>query len=148
VDDLVDPSGRHADVLGDAVLREPQRDHELLKEDFAGMDGGELLLCHESPFVIVDDLDIEGAPVSPLETDAPLLIDAYAPLTDAVPPKFLEPIPGRSSQLLDGVRSVEHPKFSQGRQLDFGRQPAGAQTPEETLGLAAPKTLYHDATLT
>lgn len=54
MDDLVDPSGRDADILGQLVLADAQGFQKLSQENLAGVDGGEVAFC----FLVFQDLII------------------------------------------------------------------------------------------
>jgi len=74
--------------------------------------------------VIVDNLDFVGIPISPLETDAPLIIDTNAMLAQPIPYQFLQAIGWWASQVLQRSCVVEHTQFAQGNLLDIIRQSA------------------------
>jgi hypothetical protein len=74
--------------------------------------------------VIVDNLDFVGIPVSPLETDAPLIIDTNAMLAQPIAYQFFQAIGWRASQVLQRSGVVEHAQFTQGNLLDIIRQSA------------------------
>jgi hypothetical protein len=59
--------------------------HKLLKKDFSRMDWLEqLLACHRSSLMIVNDLNIVGITAAPQEAYTPLVIDADTVLTFTV----------------------------------------------------------------
>ena len=53
VNNLVDSPWRNANSLGQRVLAEPQRAHEVFQQDLAGMNGFDIALVHASDFGIV-----------------------------------------------------------------------------------------------
>ena len=53
VNNLVDSPWRNTDSLGQRVLAEPQRMHEIFQQDLAGMNGFDIALVHASDFGIV-----------------------------------------------------------------------------------------------
>jgi hypothetical protein len=69
--------------------------------------------------VIVDYLDFVGIPVPPLETDAPLTIDANAVLARPIPAQLLQPIGWWAAQVLQCSGVVEHAQLSQCNLLDI-----------------------------
>jgi hypothetical protein len=64
--------------------------------------------------VVVDDFDIGWSSFSPSETDAPLVIDADGILATAVAGKRFEPVSGRSAQIVEIARGMQHIELSQG----------------------------------
>jgi hypothetical protein len=62
--------------------------------------------------VIVNDLDIFGAAISPDKAHAPLVVDADAPLSSAVTFQPLEPISGRHPQSVNGNGRIQHGKLT------------------------------------
>lgn len=58
MDDFVDPARWNADLLGEPVLTDAHGQQEFLEENLSRMEGCQLLACHLSPLVIVDDLHI------------------------------------------------------------------------------------------
>jgi hypothetical protein len=105
VDDLVDPSGRNADVLGEPILGEPQGRQELLEQDLSGMDGWKSL-GHQLLLVVVHDLDVVRIATVPSEADSPLIVDPHAVLTGAITPQPFQAVPRRDTQIIQPHRSV------------------------------------------
>jgi hypothetical protein len=68
--------------------------------------------------VIIDDLHLISVTLSPLETDAPLIIDSDAVLTPTGTMKFLQTIAGRDTQVLQRLRVVQHYELATGGVLD------------------------------
>jgi hypothetical protein len=64
--------------------------------------------------VIVGDFHIEGITVFPAEANPPLIVDPDAVLTLSIPGKPFEAIPGRHSQIGQGIGCVEHEELPQG----------------------------------
>ena len=62
--------------------------------------------------MIVDNLDIPGIRVLPYKADPPLIIDADAPLSGAVPGELLEPVSGRRAQEIKAGRRIQQRKFT------------------------------------
>lgn len=59
--------------------------------------------------MVVDDFDVVCVSIQPAETDAPLVVDAYAVLSLPVTLERLQPITGRNEQVLQaaGLAQVE-----------------------------------------
>jgi len=96
VDDLADANGSDANIMRQAILSQTERLHEVLEQDFTGMDWGECVVHSHLPLrMIINDFDISCLIVNPLEADAPLVIDANAILTGSFALELLETIAGR-----------------------------------------------------
>jgi len=67
--------------------------------------------------VIVDDFDLPGMFIPPLETYAPLIIDADAPLALALSVKSFQAIPWRTRQFVSALHAVDLPQLSKGRSI-------------------------------
>ena len=61
--------------------------------------------------MVVDDFDMFGTSVFPIETDTPLVIDADAVLTGAISLEQFEMIAGRHTKIFDATALVDHTKF-------------------------------------
>src|SRR5690606_502729 len=68
--------------------------------------------------MVIDDLHIGGTGLGPAKADAPLVIDANAPLTRAVTAQGLQPVPRRHPEILDGSRSIEIGELARGDFLE------------------------------
>ena len=62
--------------------------------------------------MVIDDLDIPGGSIAPHETDAELVVDADAPLSDTIAREFLQPVLWRHPQRLDARGGMHHLKLS------------------------------------
>jgi hypothetical protein len=58
--------------------------------------------------VIVDDLDIRRVPVSPTETNAPLVVDSDAVAAGAVAAEPFQAIARRDAKVIERSRVVQH----------------------------------------
>src|SRR6266542_3983575 len=83
VDDLVDPTRRNSDVLGQPVLTDPHGLEELLSQYLAWMDRWKSL-GHHLLLVVVHDLDVERIRAPPPEADPPPVVDPDAVLARAI----------------------------------------------------------------
>jgi hypothetical protein len=72
--------------------------------------------------MIIYNLNLFCVPVSPLETDPPLLVDANAVLTDPIPSQSFQPVPGWHPQSVQPARRIQHPQLPQGQLLQLSRQ--------------------------
>jgi len=95
-----------------------------------------------SPSVIVHNLDIDRAGLGPCEANAPLIIDADAPLTDPVALERFEPIARRGPQKIERLRRVQHGQFARRHGLD---SPKALRMPafKNGLRILAAKRLDH-----
>jgi hypothetical protein len=50
VDDLADANGSDANIVRQAILSQAKRLHEVFKQDFTGMDGGECVIHVYLPY--------------------------------------------------------------------------------------------------
>src|ERR1700674_1213252 len=94
------------------------------------------------PSMVVDDLDVPRAVVSPSEANSPLIIDS-----DAVPPtpitgKLLQSVAGRHSQVVQIFRAVQHLQLSLGLCLERTELPRRTAS-EDLLGVARSKRPNH-----
>jgi hypothetical protein len=76
--------------------------------------------------MVINDLYVVGVPGPPAEADPPLLVDANAVLARPVTLELLESIRRRDSQVLQGRRGIEHPKFSERDALNIRSKPLDA----------------------
>lgn len=90
------------------------------------------------PSVAVDDFDIQRSAVGEPEADAPLVIDADAPLAVAIACQSLEPIVRWNLRLLHPHNPIEDGEFSQCDCLDVPK-PRNALTVEQGICFAATK---------
>ncbi len=96
------------------------------------------------PSVIVNDLDVPGIATLKAETQAPLVVDAYAELTRALTLEKLEPVVRRHPQVLQSSGSVEHLQLALGHGPEM--DPAHHTLAAKKLGCVfAPKRLDHGA---
>ena len=71
---------------------------------------------------MIDDFDRVALPLLPDEADAPLVVDPDAVLACALPPQRFQPICRRNAQVIEAVRSVEHPQLPSGERLNLIRK--------------------------
>ena len=96
-----------------------------------------------SQSVVVHDFDIIGVPVHPLEADAPLVVDPYAPLTFSVSNQFLEHICRWNTQKHKGCSTMDLGKLSKSRALNGLREPRRESPSENFLRFCILERLYH-----
>ena len=92
--------------------------------------------------MIIDDLHLVSVTLSPLETDAPLIVNSDAVLTPTVTMKFLQTIAGRDAQVLQRLRVVQHYELAPRGVLD-ALKAWTALAVEERFRVFAPERLYH-----
>ena len=78
--------------------------------------------------VVVRDFDVIGAAILPPETDPILIVDAHAPLADAVAPKSLEPVAGRPAQILQVAHALQLIELALGYRPDDRRAPGACRS--------------------
>ena len=66
------------------------------------------------PLVVIDDFNFKRSTIVESETDAPLVVDAYAPLTVTVAMQRLQPVAGRGAQKIQRCGGVNLLQFAQG----------------------------------
>jgi hypothetical protein len=93
--------------------------------------------------VIIYDLDIVSVALLPFKTDAPLVVDANAPLTRSLPKELFQMIGGRDSQIIYGEGIVNHSQFPQCDLLNIRRQLARRLSLVNLLSGIVFETLYH-----
>jgi hypothetical protein len=93
--------------------------------------------------MVIADFDIFGLSISPMEADAPLVVDPDRVLTAPVAGERLQPIARRGPQILQTLSPVDKTQLLQRRSLDVGREPAGTPTGPYSLGLAISETPDH-----
>jgi hypothetical protein len=72
--------------------------------------------------MIIDNLYPKDIPISPLETDAPLIIDSDTILPGSVAVQFLQTIGRRCPQVVERHCPIEHAQFPQRHLLDIAGQ--------------------------
>lgn len=128
----------------DFVTGKLHRFDEVMQQDFARMDGGQLLAAddvaefqgvqfcaldtHAILLVIVNDSYIRRLAVLPAETYTPLVVDADAPLPGAVAAQLLQTVAGRDAQFLDPADGINELELATGNHLDFLRKATHVQT--------------------
>ena len=93
--------------------------------------------------MVVDNLNVHGIAINPLETDSPLIIDANAILSRPVAPKLLQMIGRRHAKVVQPDGIIDHPQLAQRSLLDVGRQFPRALTRVYLFGFGVFEGLYH-----
>jgi hypothetical protein len=75
--------------------------------------------------MIISDFNLPGVTLSPLETDAPLIIDTDGILSSALTFQQFKPIARRNAQVGQDRCSVQQSQLIQGPLLDARRQSFG-----------------------
>jgi hypothetical protein len=143
-DDLIDAAGRDGDVLGEAVLRKPHGLEELLKENLAGVNRGELRITHgQVPLMVIHNLNIERVRALPDKAHSPLIVDADAVLSGPGSGELLKAISRGNSQILKPFSGVQDEELLERRSLDGWREPPRALAKEDGLSVAVAEGAYH-----
>jgi len=141
--DFVDASRRHPQCLRQGILGQAKRFHELLAENFAGVNRRQLFRLHRVFLVIVHNFYAEGIRAFPPEANPPLIVDSDAVLPGPIAFQGFQPISWRGAKVFQAPRLVKEQKLSACHPLDLLRQPAGMLVLEEPFCLRAGKTAYH-----
>jgi len=81
--------------------------------------------------VIIRDLDVEGIAASPFETDAPLVVDADAPLPGPIALQLFQPVSRRHAQAIERCCRVDLLQLPPRGPLDLVRQPSDLEALED-----------------
>jgi hypothetical protein len=94
--------------------------------------------------VVVRDLDVVGVTTPPSEADPPLVIDPDAVLPLPITAQSFQPVARRDAQVVQAVRSVQHPELPQCHPLHIGSKPPDGVPFEQPLGVSIAEALDHD----
>ena len=79
--------------------------------------------------MIIHDFYFVRLPLTPFETNSPLIVDAYAVLSSPFSLQRFQSVARRYPQSRQIGRGVNHPQFSHGNPVDFsGKSPGGLLT--------------------
>src|SRR5215831_20499015 len=92
--------------------------------------------------MVVDDLDVPRAVVSPTEADSPLVVDPDAVLPASIAAELLEPVSRRHTQIVQVLGTVQHLQLSLGLCLERTEFPR-CSAAEQLLGVARSKRPNH-----
>jgi len=95
--------------------------------------------------MIVDDFNFMRIASAPLETDAPLTIDADAMLAFVVAFKHFKFVARRNHQVFQSNSRIQQSQFRQGRFLNIAWQLARIFAIPDFFGFTVAKTCDHDA---
>ena len=87
--------------------------------------------------MVIDDFDFMGVSFMPAEADAPLVVDADAPLSGAVAGELFKTIAGRDPQKIKPGSRMELLQLTLGGSLCILRQLCGEPSPKELLRFLA-----------
>ena len=116
--DLADTLRRHANLLGDTILRDSERKQELLPQELTGRYGFQFARHGASLSVVVHNLNILRPSWRPSEAEAILVVDTDTVLTDPIPLQRLQPISRRDTQVRQTRCDLQLPELSQCNALD------------------------------
>jgi hypothetical protein len=137
--DFADSPLRYTHGLGELVLSDTYRLQKILQEYFTRMYWRHLPFHGSSPSMVIDDLDIVGVPSIPPETDAPLIVDANAPLSFSFPSQFLQPVGRWDTEEIKAGSSVNQGQFSNGGPSNIPGESRGKEPAEYFQGFLAPE---------
>jgi len=92
----------------------------------------------------VGNLDLVGVPVTPLETDSPLVVDANAVLAGPISDQFLQAVTWGDAEIFHRLGGIQKHQLPEGGSLDGGGQLLNLQPVEEALRLLVAETFFHD----
>jgi hypothetical protein len=93
--------------------------------------------------MIVDDLNVMSATVTPDEADSPWVVDPYAVLSLSVARESFQAVSRRNAEVFNAGTAIQHAQLPKGGLLNIRRQPSRVLALEDPLGLPAPEALYH-----
>src|SRR5713101_2431243 len=94
------------------------------------------------PSMVVDDLDVPRAVVSPSEANSPLIIDSDAVLPTPITAKLFQSVARRHSQVVQIFRAVQHLQLPFDLRLERPELPRRTAS-EQLLGVARSKRPDH-----
>jgi len=98
--------------------------------------------------IIIDNLHIEGVPLLPPETDAPLVVHPDTPLSFPISGQLLELITWRDPEVLKSLSSIQKFQLSLHAALYIAAKSSGPFAPENLFGLSVSEAAYHEAIIT
>jgi len=97
--------------------------------------------------MIVDDLNVMSATVTPDEADSPLVVDPYAVLSLSVARESFQAVSRRDAKVFDAGTAIHHAQLPKCELLNIRRQPSRVFSLEDPLGLPAPEALNHGSNI-
>lgn len=94
--------------------------------------------------MVVCDLDFKGISFDPLETDAPLIVDADTVLSSPVTSQYLEPVSWWNPQILQVDRILKKTEFASCKLEELARKALDTLPLPYGLGSSILEALYHD----
>jgi len=98
--------------------------------------------------MVIDDLDIVSVPLIPSETDAPLIVDADAPLPFSIPSQFLKSVARRDKKKINAGSAVNQGQFSKCGLLNILWESRGKEPVEYFQRFLASECLDHGLMVT
>jgi len=92
--------------------------------------------------MVIDDFHIVGVAGLPPKAETPLFIDPDAVLPGALTFQLLEPVSGRSPQIVQSIRRIKQSELLQSNSPDV-RPSAGMALHPEPFGIPTPKPGNH-----
>ena len=98
--------------------------------------------------MVIDDLDLMGIAVLPMEANTLLLVDPDAVLTAPATLERLQAIARRNPQIVEGDCAVEHSQLAPRNGLNTCRQPPGGRPAPDLFSFPVDKVPDHGKTIT
>ena len=94
--------------------------------------------------MIIDDFNIIRISTLPNKTDAPLIVDTYAPLAFSIPGKPFQTVGGRNAEEINRFGGMDLSQFSQSNLLDIMGEPSGKAPRKNSFSFLASECFNHD----
>jgi hypothetical protein len=117
--DLIYAPRWNANVLGQTILTDTHGREKVFEKHFSWVYRRKLLGRHRTLLVIIDDLDVIGVSLPPLETDSPLIIDSDAMLSSSSSTQPLKAVSGRNSEVPEASRRIQNPELAKRNSLNI-----------------------------
>lgn len=122
--DFLDPVARHTQGPGEFPRCQLVLGHEVVPEDFPGMDRARLVTTHGNTLsVVIGNFNVEGVTVFPDEANAPLLIDTNAVLSFAVTPQSFKIVRWRHPKVVECDGRIQLRQTPLRSRYNFDRKP-------------------------
>lgn len=140
---IADAAGRDVNIRRQLTGRDAHGPHEVLQQNFTGVDFIEQF-SHVAPLVVVHDFDLIGAIGVPDKADTPLVIDADAVLSFAVPLERFQMVAGGNPQACQFRGRLQLQKLAPRHAFDV-LESGNRLAMKQRLGLNADERVNHGA---
>jgi hypothetical protein len=134
---LADPTLGYSNGFGQPILGNPHGLEEIFEQDFAGVNRRHVSFHEAFPSAIINYFHIISMSILPQKANAPLVIDADAPLALSVSGQFLEPVCRRYTEKYESSGTMELSQFAKCCPLQIGRELGRKPTAKDPLSLFA-----------